>query len=408
MAIIMNCLPSFLAHLGMLTIFVAGVGKSLSFASFVISLGAWSLIPPAWTGVVAAGVVVCELTVSGLWFVGVYRHAAAIAAAGMVAIFTVAYAYEVLVSGPPTCECMGRYLAFRAEENRVTELLARNAMILVCLAFAIRRVPAVGKPSAQVAGVRRAGAGHVAGFTLVEVLMVIAAVSILAGLILTSLGPARASATTASSLSRLRQHTAVFHAYGADHRDGMPRFINPDGTHGPWGPHGRYLQGERLPYFIQSNLWPIAMEHGYYTGHRWRADVFYPPWAKSVELGNAAGSPYLYAATSVSRPEFWIESERTGPDQWKTVRFGEVAFPSQKVILSAIDHRVVIHDDRSRDETAHLGWIDGSASTSRVGDLEPGYPGGEGRFEGSWSFIADWPAGSHTRAGVRGRDIAAR
>ena len=407
--LLMVRLRTFLAHFGMVVLLVAGVSPAFSFGSFVASLGSWSIIPEAAVGLVAMHVVGGELVLGGLWFVGVRRRAVAWIAACMIGVFTAAYLYQFLIDGPPRCECLGKLLAFRMESKQVPWIIVRNTMLAACLVAAIRHA---GGPAASslAAGVpARAQTGNPKGFTLIELLMVIAVLAVVAGLLLTSLGSIRATAVGMSSLSLLRQHVAVFQSYGIDHKDGMPRFIETDGTHAMRGSYGLYFKGEKLQYFAQSTFWPCAMEQQYYNGIAYTADMFIPPWTRNLELGVGKGHPYLYAATSVSRPEFWVPSERTGPEQWRTVRFAEVSFPSQKVILSAVDERVAIHSAESdSSESAHLGWIDGSASIIPRRDMEPGYPGGEGRFEGAWSIFADWPAGSHTIQGVRGRDVRVR
>ena len=399
----------FLAHFGMAVLLVAGVSKALSFGSFTASLGSWEIIPEAAIGIVAMLVVAGELLLGGMWFAGVRRRAIAWAATGMIALFTGAYLYQFLIYGPPRCECLGKLLAFRMESKQVPLVVLRNVLLLACMIAATRHANVVRATPGAAHTTPGAEAHARSGFTLIELMMVIAVVTIVAGLALMSFGSLRATAVGMSSLSLLRQHVAVFQSYGVDHKDAMPRFIEIDGTHAMHGPYGLYFRGEKLAYFSQSTFWPCAMEQQYYNGIAYTADMFIPPWTRNLELGVGKGHPYLYAATSVSRPEFWMPAERAGPEQWRTVRFAEVLFPSQKVILSAIDERVADHSpETDRVESAHLGWIDGSASIMPRRDLEPGYPGGEGRYEGSWSIFTDWPAGSHTIQGVRGLDVGAR
>lgn len=64
-----------------------------------------------------------------------------------------------------------------------------------------------------------------AGFTLVELLTVIAVVGILAAIVITTVGRARLSARNAHCMSNLRQIGQLFHLYLADNRGIFPRPI---------------------------------------------------------------------------------------------------------------------------------------------------------------------------------------
>ena len=61
------------------------------------------------------------------------------------------------------------------------------------------------------------------GFTLVELLVVVAIVGVLASLLLPGLARARGVAQRTACLNRLRQWAIAFHSYTQDHDDWMPR-----------------------------------------------------------------------------------------------------------------------------------------------------------------------------------------
>jgi prepilin-type N-terminal cleavage/methylation domain-containing protein/prepilin-type processing-associated H-X9-DG protein len=69
---------------------------------------------------------------------------------------------------------------------------------------------------------RRRPAARMGGFTLVELLVVIAVLAILAGILLPAFAQARASARKSTALSNLKQIGAALHLYTADHDDHLP------------------------------------------------------------------------------------------------------------------------------------------------------------------------------------------
>lgn len=79
----------------------------------------------------------------------------------------------------------------------------------------------------------RDGGGRRAGFTLIEVLMVLAVIALVAGLLLPALGGARRRATGARCLGQVRQMAVAMHLYGMDHAEHFPP--NRDGRDIPLG-----------------------------------------------------------------------------------------------------------------------------------------------------------------------------
>jgi type II secretory pathway pseudopilin PulG len=392
------------AYFGIGTLLFAGMAKAMTFASFVLSLSAWSIIPESMRVWVALAVVVAELSVSLAWLTGLWRSGTTTLAMLLVAVFTAAFAWQVVLGDPPNCECFGRILAFSAERARSPSIILRNVAFLTAIGCWFLAQSTAASSHATTACRNPRHVGVRGGWTLVELIVVVVVLMVLIALVAPSLFLAHRAAKTATSISRLSEHARIFAIYSLDHQSAFPRFINPDGTHGPWGAPGEqpYPAESRYPYFAQSVFWPVALQAAYYAPQGWAADVFYPPQARVNQPQFTADLPYQYSATAVSRPEFWVATERTGPLQWTPVRTTEVHFPAQKVLLSAIVDR------GTPSAEAHVALMDASAARQSPEDFEPGYPGGEGTFDGSWSTEASWPIGSHTISGVRGTDRSRR
>ena len=68
------------------------------------------------------------------------------------------------------------------------------------------------------------------GFTLVELLVVIAVIAILAALLLPALSRAKTAAQGATCLNHLKQWGMATHLYAADNNDFLPPDGSPNGT----------------------------------------------------------------------------------------------------------------------------------------------------------------------------------
>ena len=232
------------------------------------------------------------------------------------------------------------------------------------------------------------------GFTLIEMLVVISIVSVLIAISVTGLKGARERATTVRVLARLGQLQKGFTAYTVDYKDTFPALIPPNQrtrtiTYGP--------RTREVRYFEQYCFWHLFLAESY----------FGVPWdSRAVQDGDGPGgeaNAVWYSQTFLAAPEYWDEDLRTGSDQRRAVRAGEVQFPSSKIllVLSVLWHTYTVPAVPLPDTMT--ARVDGSASKQPVESFLRGVPAGHEAFlDGATG--AFWP-GMETRAGARGRDL---
>lgn len=182
------------------------------------------------------------------------------------------------------------------------------------------------------------------GFTLVELLVVIAVVALLVGVLLPALGTARSAAQTAACMSNLRQLVLAQAAYSEDHKgrlvtyglahgpveldeslawledlreyldpiegvtrspaDRSPHWSAEDGGSGIAVPRSQGLRFRRTSYGLNEHLTPDAPAHPI-TGRRIGRDNIYKvrqpatliQWVRMAERGEFAGSDHVHAAS---------------------------------------------------------------------------------------------------------------
>lgn len=227
-----------------------------------------------------------------------------------------------------------------------------------------------------------------AGFTLVELLLVIALIGVLASFLVPTLTRARSLASLTGLTSRLGSHAKVLIAYTQDHRDFMPAFTDPKATYSLV-----YVDETpiKLGYFDTYWSWHIALaERTFHTTHH--DPAFYetrPEFSPVTSI--------WYSSSFAAEPAFWRDTTRTGPNQWRATKLSEVQFPSQKAVLFANEAW-----RQSRGKIAPLGFMDASAEGVPEASLKGGYPSGTGDWPGSG--LAGPVPGMVTIDGVHGRD----
>jgi prepilin-type N-terminal cleavage/methylation domain-containing protein len=404
----------FLAHAVFGVVLAAGVLKSLDLGTFKSALSTWSLIPSPLTDILAILVPATEIVLAGLWFCGIARWAVGIATLLLLLLASSFYIAHLALVGKPECACFGPIRLWEDQRVDAVFVLARNAglfaMLLVGLPCATRR--SSGQSTARL--VARVSSGR-SGFSLVELLIVIGLIGVLISMIFPSISRFRDGARRAVSLSNIKQHGTILAAYSVDYKGYHPYFTDPNASFTIL--RTRIIpRTTRVGYFIASSSWNVALADAYYEGQH-SSKAFAAPYPeRSIPS-------YIYACSMIARPEYWNPRTRfENRSQWRATRTDEVLFPSQKTLLSAIyplltdveqDGGVIMKDSRFRTE---MGFCDGSASGYSSENVLDGYPNGDGTIGPDFIRVVvpisihfvDWPWGSHTIDGVRGRDVQSR
>lgn len=83
----------------------SGIDKLLHYDGFVNALRSYILVPRGWAPYLAAPVIAAELLIGIGLFLRPWRRMAALTAAGMLAVFTIAVALNYLLGGRGICGC---------------------------------------------------------------------------------------------------------------------------------------------------------------------------------------------------------------------------------------------------------------------------------------------------------------
>ncbi len=401
----------------LLLLLAAGLLKAWDLPGFASSLKSWPLIP-AWSRPALSLLVVgMELAMFPAWLAGARRNTRRVAA-GFVLAMACVYGVHLGMGFHPKCSCFGEFVRFETMRSGATYRMLMYAGLLVALlapeiaggakrlrrALVGRSLPASAMPRA----VARHRSGMGAGYSLVEVLVVLVVLGAIVALLLPVLHRARASGADAVAMSRLRSHAQVFQVYAQDFDDQWPCFVDPRRL------NGALMCGsvdETFYYFDTSDAWPYVLRcESYYAKNE--IEVFESPYA--VASGDAAprrlsSATFAYRASCamLASPTYWDPTTRTGRDQWRSTRVGEVTFPSSKILLT--------HETPPGSVGPAGGVLvalaDGAARSLPAGSIPDGYPTGDS-YEG---MDADGPspsghgwdgvAGQHTLRGVAGRDV---
>ena len=306
----------------------------------------------------------------------------AAAAGALLAVFTGVLIVMLFLDNPPACGCLGSWDVLRGDAKVVAGFgIARNLGLLTITLWLASGSRGASRPLL----VRP---GHAAGFTLIEMLVVISIIAVLIALLLPALAAATKQGTKTETLSAHRQSAAAVMQYCDSEKGFLPFLATPGEPElgifpdGDWGDFGApsYFKG-------QSALWPTALlAHG--------IDLSNLPENYTPTEGPPRLATWLWMTHSaVSRPEYW---EGLDPPNsmllFGGVRLDEATYPSSKGLLGDTGH--------PEEQPTHwaVSMFDGSAATRSITDPPLGINDLPRRYGAiPWRVFT-------TPGGVRGRD----
>lgn len=387
----------------MLTMLMASLLKFSDLESFVRSLDTWSLIPTPLRGLIAIGVPSMELAASLAWMLNIKRVASVAVVGGLLLAFSIALFAHLVFLSPPRCACLGPLIQYDASRAGASEAIMRNGVLLGlllpgCLAGAGKSREASSTRHAAAARAHR----HIRraqGFTLIELVLVIAIVALLVAATLPSLASVRERSRKIDSMADLRTHAATIAMYTSDFGSIYP--YQPDPRSATFHMTHPLLGRREFKYFGGSNAWHWRLLDAYYNNAS--ADSFLDP-TDPRDHRHPAFSTYHYASVFLARPEFWKYETRVGPVQWRPTSVSDAQFPAHKGLLfssiSMFPPSEILGNPRQR---VRIAFLDGSARFIPRNILTAPYFFGEGQWPGSWQGFGI-PI-QHTIDGVRGLDV---
>jgi len=353
---------------------LAGLAKFLDLARFDEALSGWTIIPPSAQPAVLVIVPAFELVLGLAWLLNVAQPACTRVMLGGLTLATAALAAQWAVRPSASCGCLGVLSRYFLLAEGIPAALGRNGILALLLAVSLR-------PTASPKRSARSPVSSRHGFTLLEMLLTIAALAILIAILFPALAGVQTSARAASTLLNLRQHAAIIATYTSDFADQFPALTDPYATVSVIRCQTAGVAIE-AGYFAGAKLWHVGLADGYYQGR-----VFGPMHRSPFGPPGISGH-YIMACSFLAAPEYYDALTRTvPPHQLRATRAAEVLFPVAKSLL--VDFATPRSDDPR--QLAACAMVDG-----RAGEFPPA-----DRLPGHWTADGDIP---DFYAGDRGGD----
>ncbi|XVJ58241.1 MAG: type II secretion system protein [Tepidisphaera sp.] len=222
---------------------------------------------------VASMVVIGEALLGGVMIAGVGgRRTLALSFATLI-VFSLTLIYLSLSPSPRPCGCFGLVKSSMGPREDTTSGLVRNGALLIVNGWLLIRCGVrFGSSGAPGSVSRGHGNGVRAGFTLIEMLLVIGVIALIIAISLPALSKSRKQAKVTVSLATHQQLVIAINTYASSSKDFFPYVGTPGNPMGPLVINGYdelSSPGGGLSYFrANSRLWLSLLHPAYLNSKR--------------------------------------------------------------------------------------------------------------------------------------------
>ncbi|RMH14443.1 MAG: prepilin-type N-terminal cleavage/methylation domain-containing protein [Planctomycetota bacterium] len=290
-------------------------------------LGTWpSLSASVWIGLALSAF---ELALAMYLLVARQTTRALIASGIVLIVFCIVLVRLMLMEDPPSCGCLS---APGLQGSKVEHAagLGRNIALVWMITIVMRR----HREHPQQLKTR--SWPKPTGFTIVELLVVVAVLVVLVSLVLPSLGKSHLNSKAMRQAVTQRQTFMALTSYVEDHGNTFPFFGTRANPYGPVTINGEIFDGG---YFnIQSSFWASALVPRYIPDrtmieHEQTTQHLLETGRSHLVLAQSALSDTVFAA-----PAFFTWEARKVPldfSHFRATRLHEVVYPSHKILLTS-------------------------------------------------------------------------
>jgi prepilin-type N-terminal cleavage/methylation domain-containing protein len=383
---------------------VVGALKLLDLEAFRESLRLWTLVPAWARGLIAAFVPIAEIAPLMIMLTMPHLRKFALMMCTVILVFIILFVgVHFLLADVPPCNCLGVLSKFIQLKRSWPWMLGLSTTLLVISTIASLLLTTDASQHSRFEPDRARS-----GYSLIEILLVIAIIAIILALTIPSLSSMRFSARQTSSLSSLRQLAVTTSSYNSDYNDNFPV---------PWDPRATswILRNDRtqmiIPgdfhYFSTYENWHYLLAS--YYGNDTSNQVYYPTEQVAFE-NSGGGAPFAYSCAFLAHPAYWNESTRTGSTQWRGTRSSSVAYASRKVLMISRAYlygpvsTTDIRPNILKMKLPHSA-VDGHATMRFSREFKVGISAGDGVLGVGGSHWGEFDPAMHTIDGIRGFDF---